>query len=509
MKKSFNKRPGKRDFKGGEGSSNKAKRPFKRNYEADSKPERKEYSGSGKEAGEKSSFSKKPFNRDANKYLGRKKYGDRENKSGEGNWKSSGLKDTENNTEKSKSSSYKKGRSFTRNKDSRKNFKSNDKEGFNREKNSFDRPYKRKFDIADNKEGFSREKRNFGKKDREYVSFKDLPSRRKTNETNETENSSHSQFSKPKRNFIKKDRENKPYKDKPSFYKGNKKSYGDNTDNKFDDSSSEKPKFRRSKRSFEKKEDQSFESLHNQNSLNKFTGDEGLIRLNKYISNAGICSRREADDIIRAGAVTVNGKIITEMGYKVKTTDVINYDGHTLKRESKVYVLLNKPKDYITTTSDPHAKQTVMELVADACNERLYPVGRLDRNTTGLLLFTNDGVLAARLTHPKFGIKKVYHVLLDKNLRPDDFKKLIEGVELEDGLAKPDDVSFVGETKRELGLEIHSGKNRVVRRMFEHLGYEVIKLDRTKFAGLTKKDLPRAKWRFLNRKEIDFLKMIG
>ncbi|MCE3259321.1 MAG: pseudouridine synthase family protein [Bacteroidetes bacterium] len=236
---------------------------------------------------------------------------------------------------------------------------------------------------------------------------------------------------------------------------------------------------------------------------------DGLIRLNKYIANAGICSRREADDLIKAGAVSVNGKVVTEMGFKVSPDDKISYGGETLRNERKVYLLLNKPKDYITTMDDPRERRTVMELIKGACKERIYPVGRLDRNTTGLLLFTNDGELATRLMHPKFGIRKIYHVTLGRNVKPEDFAKLMEGIELEDGFIKPDEVSFVGDGRKEIGIEIHSGKNRIVRRIFEHLDYEIVKLDRVAFAGLSKKDLPRGKWRFLTPKEVNFLKMVG
>ncbi|MDF2448692.1 MAG: pseudouridine synthase family protein [Bacteroidota bacterium] len=236
---------------------------------------------------------------------------------------------------------------------------------------------------------------------------------------------------------------------------------------------------------------------------------DDAIRLNRYVANAGICSRREADVLIATGVVTVNGKIVTEMGYKVNPTDVVTYGGVPIKNEVKKYLILNKPKDYITTMDDPEERKTVMELVRKACKERLYPVGRLDRNTTGLLLFTNDGDLTAKLTHPKFEVRKVYHVTLDKKMTTEDYRTLCEGVELADGFIKPDAVEFVGAGKFELGVEIHSGKNRIVRRMFEHLGYEVIKLDRVAFAGITKKDLPRAKYRFLTEKEIAFLKMLG
>jgi 23S rRNA pseudouridine2605 synthase len=236
--------------------------------------------------------------------------------------------------------------------------------------------------------------------------------------------------------------------------------------------------------------------------------DKGLIRLNKYIANAGICSRREADDLIKSGCVTVNGKVISELGYTVKATDEINYSGERIKSEKHVYLLLNKPKDYITTNADERGRKTVMELIDGACKERVYPVGRLDRNTTGLLLFTNDGELTKKLTHPKHEVEKLYHVELDKNFKQDDFVKLKEGVELEDGFIKPDEVAYTGETKREVGVKIHSGRNRIVRRTFEFLGYDVLRLDRVMFAGLTKKNLPRAKWRFLTDKEVSFLKML-
>ncbi len=240
----------------------------------------------------------------------------------------------------------------------------------------------------------------------------------------------------------------------------------------------------------------------------KETANDDLVRLNKYIAASGICSRREADELITAGVISVNGVTTTVLGTKVKHTDEVRYNGERLRNENKVYVVLNKPKDYVTTTDDPKERKTVMMLVQDACNERIYPVGRLDRNTTGVLLFTNDGELAKKLTHPSYNKKKIYHVFLDKVFSSGDMKKLGEGVELEDGLAQPDAISYASsENKKEIGLEIHSGKNRVVRRMFESLGYKVNKLDRVYFAGLTKKDVPRGKWRILNEKEITRLKM--
>ncbi|WP_437918287.1 pseudouridine synthase [Sphingobacterium sp. LRF_L2] len=238
--------------------------------------------------------------------------------------------------------------------------------------------------------------------------------------------------------------------------------------------------------------------------------DDGLIRLNRYISNAGICSRRKADELIGSGVVSVNGVVVTELGTKVDpATDEIRYNGERLKREKMVYVLLNKPKDYITTTDDPQERRTVMHLVAKATKERIYPVGRLDRNTTGLLLLTNDGNLAEKLSHPRNNISKIYNIELNKNLSQGDFNKIEFGLELEDGFIKPDDLSFVqGGSKREIGIQIHSGKNRIVRRIFESLGYEVVKLDRVVYANLTKKDLPRGRWRYLEERELVQLKYL-
>ena len=236
--------------------------------------------------------------------------------------------------------------------------------------------------------------------------------------------------------------------------------------------------------------------------------DTGLIRLNRYISNAGICSRRKADELIAAGVVAVNGVVVSELGHKVDPQkDEIRYNGETLKREKMVYVLLNKPKDYITTTDDPQERRTVMHLVEKASRERIYPIGRLDRNTTGLLLMTNDGDLADKLSHPKNNIVKLYQVELSKSLTQGDLNKIGFGLELEDGFIKPDSISYVaGGSKREIGVQIHSGKNRIVRRIFEHLGYEVVKLDRAVYANLTKKDLPRGRWRFLEESEVIQLK---
>jgi 23S rRNA pseudouridine2605 synthase len=234
--------------------------------------------------------------------------------------------------------------------------------------------------------------------------------------------------------------------------------------------------------------------------------NEGQIRLNKYISNSGICSRREADEMISQGLVSVNGTVVSEMGYKVNQGDEVKVDGSVIKPEPNVYVLLNKPKDFITTTEDPENRRTVMNLVASACKERIYPVGRLDRNTTGLLLLTNDGELAEKLSHPSAKMKKVYQVTLDKPLTRSDFEEVLNGVRLEDGPAPVDELAYVGDDKRVIGIELHVGRNRIVRRIFEHLGYKVMYLDRVMYAGLTKKDLPRGTWRYLNEREVIQLK---
>ena len=231
------------------------------------------------------------------------------------------------------------------------------------------------------------------------------------------------------------------------------------------------------------------------------------IRLNKYLANAGVCSRREADEFITSGAVKVNGEVVTELGTKVKRSDEVLFNENPVSIEKKVYILLNKPKDYVTTSDDPQQRKTVMDLVKDACPERIYPVGRLDRNTTGVLLLTNDGELASKLTHPKFLKKKVYHVFLDKNVSTEDLQKIADGIELEDGEVHADSIEYADERDHtQVGIEIHSGRNRIVRRIFESLGYRVVKLDRVQFAGLTKKNLRRGDWRFLTEKEVDMLR---
>jgi 23S rRNA pseudouridine2605 synthase len=238
----------------------------------------------------------------------------------------------------------------------------------------------------------------------------------------------------------------------------------------------------------------------------KTAGDD-LVRLNKYIAASGVCSRREADTIILRGEITVNGKAISELGYKVKRNDEVRYRNKRLSAEKLVYILLNKPKDYVTTTEDPHADKTVMDLIGDKCTERVYPVGRLDKSTTGVLLLTNDGELAGRLTHPKHKRKKIYHVFLDKIVVKEDLFRLVEGIDLEGDIIAADAATYADPDDRsQVGIELHSGQNRVVRRLFEKLGYRVNKLDRVYFAGLTKKNLPRGKWRFLSEREVVMLK---
>ena len=232
----------------------------------------------------------------------------------------------------------------------------------------------------------------------------------------------------------------------------------------------------------------------------------GEMRLNRFLAQSGLCSRREADDFITAGLVTINGQIVTELGTKVRPTDEVKFNDEKVQGEKKVYLVLNKPKGYVTSLEDPHADKTVMELVKGACSERIYPVGRLDKNSLGLLLFTNDGDITRQLTHPSLEKKKIYQVTLDKPLTRADMEQITEGITLEDGEIYADEVAYVGESNKDVGIEIHSGRNRIVRRIFEHLGYSVQKLDRVYYAGITKKNLKRGQWRFLTREEVDRLK---
>jgi 23S rRNA pseudouridine2605 synthase len=377
-----------------------------------------------------------------------------------------------------------------------------DREG----KKSFGRDDRRssnRFDDRDNKRSFDKfgdrdNKRSFGRDDkRSFDKFGDRDNKRSFGRDD-------------KRSFDKSgDRDNKR-----SFGRDDKRSF-----DKFGDRDNKRPFGRDDKRSFDKSGDRGRDDNDfKYGGRRKFTPakspasesweDDGLIRLNRYIANSGICSRRKADELIEAGVISVNGEVITELGTKVDPAkDEIRYNNERLKREKMVYVLLNKPKDYITTTDDPQERNTVMQLVSKATKERIYPVGRLDRNTTGLLLLTNDGNLAEKLSHPRNNISKLYHVELDKNLTQGDFNKIEFGLTLEDGVIKPDDLSFIqGGSKREVGIQIHSGKNRIVRRIFESLGYEIVKLDRVVYANLTKKDLPRGRWRYLEERELIQLK---
>lgn len=246
------------------------------------------------------------------------------------------------------------------------------------------------------------------------------------------------------------------------------------------------------------------------NPIKNTLGDD-LMRLNKFIANSGTCSRREADKLIEAGKIRVNGKVVTDMGTKVSSIDMVIYNKKILSSENHVYILLNKPKGFITTTDDPFERKTVMSLVKNACPQRIYPVGRLDKETTGLLLFTNDGDMAKKLTHPKHEMKKIYYAVLDKPLEMIHLEKIATGIDLEDGFVKADKIAYITDSfdNKEIGIELHSGKNRIIRRIFQSQGYEVKKLDRVSFAGLTKKDIPRGKWRFLKDKEINMLKMIS
>ena len=240
----------------------------------------------------------------------------------------------------------------------------------------------------------------------------------------------------------------------------------------------------------------------------QFTDPNEPIRLNKFLANAGVCSRREADEFITAGVVSVNGAVVTELGTKIKRGDEVKFHDQPVSIERKIYILLNKPKDTVTTSDDPQARRTVMDLVKGACDERIYPVGRLDRNTTGVLLLTNDGDLASKLTHPKFLKKKIYHVHTDKNVTKADMDQIAAGIQLDDGEIHADAISYTDDVRRdEVGIEIHSGKNRIVRRIFESLGYKVVKLDRVFFAGLTKKGLRRGEWRYLSEQEVNYLRM--
>jgi 23S rRNA pseudouridine2605 synthase len=478
----------------------KSKRPFKRDKDEDFKKDKKSY-GSDKykrDSKEGSSFSKdRKYSKEGS---AKRSYSSYDKKEGGFKSKRPFKKDDEGSSSKRSYSSYdKKDGDFKE----RRSYKKDGDESFSK------RPFGAK------KEGDERpEKRPFKRKteDDKELSYKQKRSFTRNKELRKDggpKKEGHFRGDFKKRAFSKNDK----YSDKGKFAgekfgKDEKKTFK----KKFD---TDGPIFEKRLKHDDLEEGKGFSDYSNEKksgsskSKTKSAASEGLTRLNKYLANAGIASRRDADTLIKSGVVKVNGVPVTEMGFKVKPGDTVTYGDESVKSERKVYLLLNKPKDYITTVDDPQERKTVMELIAGACKERVYPVGRLDRNTTGLLLFTNDGELTKKLTHPKHQIKKVYHVSLNKGLTSEDFKSIMEGVELEDGTIAADDLAFIGEGKKEVGIEIHSGRNRIVRRLFEHLGYDVIKLDRVSFAGLTKKDLPRGKFRFLSAKEISFLHMIG
>ena len=385
--------------------------------------------------------------------------------------------------------------------------------------NSENRP-RREFDGPKREFSGNRERKPFNPERKPYAG--DRPNRTFQGGELNSESRPSREFDGPKREFLG-DRERKPFQREDSENERPKRVF--DTD-KSDDSSKdfrEAPTSKFSKRDTFKSRNRYEESpAHTpqykldrfkekapakiQRKIREAESKSDMVRLNRYIANAGICSRRDADKLIEAGEIKVNNKVITEMGYQVAPTDIVKYGNRKLNREKPVYVLLNKPKDFLTTTEDPNDRKTVMELVKNAGDARIYPVGRLDRNTTGLILLSNDGELADRLTHPSHEIEKIYQAELDKPLTDDDFEKIKAGLTLEDGEIKVDDLAKVTPDGYVIGVKIHSGKNRIVRRIFEHLGYEVTKLDRTTFAGLTKKDLPRGHWRYLTERELVKLK---
>lgn len=308
-----------------------------------------------------------------------------------------------------------------------------------------------------------------------------------------------SRFSKNDKPFG--DRPKRDFQDKNDSFKGPR-----NSDNRYERKGRDEDDKPRERKSFVDSRIEKQRRGGKNTEDSRVESGDGLIRLNKFISNSGVCSRREADELIAAGLITVNGKSVVELGYKVKPTDDVRYEGKRLKAEKPVYILLNKPKGFITTTDDPQERNTVMQLIAGACRERVYPVGRLDRNTSGLLLLTNDGDLTEKLSHPSHGVKKIYKAELDRPLEKNDFQKILSGVRLEEGKAIVDDLAIVSDDGKTVGLEIHIGWNRVIRRIFEAVGYEVVKLDRSVYATLDKKELPRGNWRFLREEEVVRLK---
>nr|WP_288813273.1 pseudouridine synthase [uncultured Sphingobacterium sp.] len=486
--------------------------PFsnKRNSRDDNSRKSRGNSDSFKSRGDKNnSFGKKSSfgSKDQSERGSFRKDDNRENRSFESNkYADKSSFRGESNSFRSKDNSdkpfNKTGRSFDKNDSSR---------SFDRKEGSFDKrdSFKRS-DRSDSSRSFDRKEGSFDKRDSFKRSDRNDSSRsfdRKEGSFDKRDSFKRSDRNDSSRSF---DRKEGSFDKRDSYKRFDKDDRSSNNRSRsFDKPSNRKFDGDRS-RNFD--ENKSFDDKQYTKRPKKkaetSTEDDGLIRLNRYIANAGICSRRKADELITAGVIWVNGEPVSELGTKVDpATDEIRYNNERLKREKMVYVLLNKPKDYITTTDDPQERHTVMELVSKATKERIYPVGRLDRNTTGLLLMTNDGNLAEKLSHPRNSISKIYNIELNKSLTQGDFNKINFGIELEDGIIKPDDLSYVqGGSKREIGIQIHSGKNRIVRRIFESLGYEVVKLDRVVYANLTKKDLPRGRWRYLEEREIVQLK---
>ena len=382
-------------------------------------------------------------------------------------------------------------RKFDRNSDNRRNDRDSNKRFEGKDDRKFDRNSDNRRNDRDSNKRFE------GKDDRKF-------DRNSDNRRNDRD--SNKKFEgKDNRKF---DRNSNHRRNDRKFDRDSNKKFEGKDDKKFDRNSDNRGNDKGFKRKFDfkatgKRLPKTFEDKND--TKTQKTGSEN-VRLNRYIANAGICSRREADKLIERGEITINGNIVREMGYKVKKNDIVKRKGKHLQKEKNVYVLLNKPKDFITTVKDTHDRKTVMDLVKNACKERIYPVGRLDRPTTGLLLFTNDGELAKQLTHPSFHIQKIYRIELNKAIKPEDFDKILEGFELEDGFIAADSASILTLDKKVLGIELHSGRNRIVRRIFRHLGYEVERLDRTLFAGLSKERLPRGKWRHLSDKEVIKLK---
>lgn len=439
------------------------------------------------------------------------------------------LRNTMENRRNSRREGGRSGRSNDRrdNRDNRRgNERDNERHGFsNSGRNNDDYDFERKerrrsmrndnwFDIDPSES--RRNEREERDSSRRNSRNEDRRDNRRYNGTNDSFDERHSPKRTSLRNDSRDDRHERKYRDykKRSYRSHDNDEFDEFDENEYFDTPRQKRGTFRNGRSDRRQDDSRFQDRERAPRRDRneepqpAKKNDGSTRLNKYISNAGICSRREADVLIASGAVSVNGEVVTQLGFKVMPGDVVHYGGEKLVSERKRYVLLNKPKGYITTMDDPQERKTVMNLVADACTERIYPVGRLDRNTTGLLLFTNDGELAKKLSHPSTGARKVYHVELDKPLTANDRKRMLEGLSLEDGEIAVDAVEYDGDDRHCVGVEIHSGRNRIVRRIFESMGYEVYKLDRVIFAELTKKNLSRGRWRMLTDKEVAFLKML-